>query len=230
MQVTKEVILAKIKELRAERAKTRILRARQIYEERIDNQESLHQLDSYLSTSEPPRPIFISPITPTMYLNPPKTPEVRRNPNSLKALSILFPIGKHPIHFGQWYIVSPEFYIDEACDFKQEWNENMQRIFAVLNYAATLLTLISKATKRDLPYNITIEKNQIMISNFNANYDLLSMSHQREFFIALKLLNGDANFFGNNGQNALLPNLQAALKAAHQSIGPTIQHSSKSLI
>lgn len=227
---TRELVLSKIKELRAERAQTRILRSKQKSEERNSNSFSLPILNSYLESPDPPRPIYITPVTPTLYSDPPPTPEVKRDPKNLRALSILYPIGQTTQPYGQWFIVSPEFYIDAACEFKQEWNENVQRITAVFTYSANLLIMISKVLRRDLPYKISIEKGKILISNSTSSYDLLSMSHQREFFIALKLLNSDANFFGNKGQNLLLPNLQAALQLNNPSENQTaIQSQSKPL-
>lgn len=222
---SRELVLSKIKELRAERAQTRILRSKQKPEERSSNSLSLQILNSYLETPDPPRPIYITPITPTLYTDPPPTPEVKRDPKNLRALSILYPIGQTTQPYGQWFIVSPEFYIDAVCEFKQEWNENVQRITAVFMHSANLLNMISKVLRRDLPFKISVEKGKILISNSTASYDLLCMSHQREFFIALKLLNSDANFFGNKGQNLLLPNLQAALQLNHPQDNSSISQS-----
>ncbi|OHS96240.1 hypothetical protein TRFO_37626 [Tritrichomonas foetus] len=210
MQTTKEVIAAKLKQLRTERAKNRILRAKQQVEPRKDGMTAQY-LDNYLNMPDITRPPYLSPITPVTYSDPPPTPSVTRNPETLRALAILYPIRQHST-FGHWYIVSPEFYIEASCEFRPEWNENVQRISAVLTHSANLLVFISKVLRRDLPYRITFEHNKVLIWNQTTSYDLLSLAHQREFFIALKLLNGDANFFGNKGPNLLLPNLHAALQ------------------
>lgn len=222
---SKELVISKIKELRAERAQTRILRSKQKPEERKTNTVLLSNLNTYLESAEIPRPIYITPIAPTLYSDPPPTPEVKRDPKNLRTLSILYPIGQITQPYGQWYIVSPEFYIDAVCEFKPEWTENVQRISAVIIYSANLLIMLSKVLRRDLPFKISIEKGKILISNSSSTYDLLSISHQREFFIALKLLNGDANFFGNKGQNLLLPNLQSALQFNNTSESSSVMQS-----
>ena len=222
--------MTKLKQLQLERQKNRILRAKQPIMQTVDHSAE-QALDNYLNSSDLPRETFFNRISPMIYADPPPTPLVTRNPETLRALSILYPVRQHSI-FGQWYIVSPEFYIEAVCEFRPEWNENMQRITTVLAHSAHLLTYISKVLRRDLPYKITFDHNKILISNANTSYDLLSLAHQREFFIALKLLNGDANFFGNKGPNLLLPNLHAALllnESSSSSSGQTTSSSRMSI-
>lgn len=204
---TKEIISVKLKQINNERTKSRILR----YQIKIpeDTEDDFNPVEMYLENDEIKSPSF-QEIETTFFSDPPPPPVFIEDKSAIETLKLLYPIEENKK--GEWFIVSPCFYIDSQCEYKKEWENNQNRIKTVLYYSAHLMIHLSKILNKELPYNIKICNNlRILIQWNNQEYDLLNFEPLRQFLIALKLLNTNAFYLGNVGEQLLLPNLKAAM-------------------
>ena len=211
---TKDIILAKLKQINDERAKNRILRFQCLTKQNASNffeiSEATDPIESYIQSSPTCTQEFTNPIETSFYEDSPPPPIFIEDNSTLNFLNVLYPIGQTTN--GYWYIVSECFYIEPVCEYHKDWENNEPRIKSVLFHSARLIIDLSKVLHKDLPYNIKIDGPKVVIQSNNQEYDLLNFSPLRQFLIAIKLLNKDAYYIGNFGEQALLQNLQAALR------------------
>lgn len=211
MNDIKEVVASNLAQLRKERAKNRVLRAKSMSAgakshvgERLEE-----ELKAFLNAPGVARPVYTNPIGTTFFSDPPAAPIVNRDSNALATLAFMYPIG--PRDDKTWYIVSPVLYIDQICEYNKDWENHQMRIKSVLFHAARLLTLLASLLNKVLPYPIRFDGGQVKISRNDHEYDVVWYESLRDFFIALNLLNADAYYLGGVGKSNLLENLRAAM-------------------
>lgn len=204
---TKEIISTKLKQINNERMKNRILRYQVNTPNDVEN--DFNPVLKYLEMEPIESPLF-QEIETTDFPDPPPPPVFIEDKSAIETLKLLYPIEENKK--GEWYIVSPRFFIDAQCEYKKEWENNQNRIKTVLYYSAHLMVHLSKLLNKELPYGIKICNNlRILIQWNNQEYDLLNFEPLRQFLIALKLLNTNAFYLGNIGEQLLLLNLKAAM-------------------
>ncbi|KAH0786897.1 hypothetical protein GPJ56_009274 [Histomonas meleagridis] len=210
---TKDTILAKLKQINDERAKNRILRFQSTSNQSSNNffeiSENEDPIENYVQSSPTCAQEITNPIETSFYKDSPPPPIFIEDNSTINFLNVLYPIGQTAN--GNWYIVSECFYIEPLCEYHKDWENNESRIKSVLFHAARLIVDLSKVLHKDLPCDIKIEGPKVLIQSNNQEYDLLNFSPLRQFLIAIKLLNKDAFYIGNFGEQALLQNLHAAL-------------------
>lgn len=209
----KELIYAKLKQLREDRALNRVARTKfntAPYEKSFEAVQ-LADLKNYIDEPPLPRPTYSLTIIPTHYENPPPPPKIEKGKSYISSLATLFPIGT--LQTGMWFIVSPYLYCNRIFDYDKEWLKHTTRYTSIIMYSARLTSLIAKERHKKLQYPIKIEKNKISIIHQGEEYLLTSFEPLRRFKIALQGLNDDAFSIGHVEKQALLPNLYAALSA-----------------
>jgi hypothetical protein len=218
MNDIKEIVAGNLDRLRKERAKNRIARAKfPGKDDRDDVRRVLgSDLQCYLESAPPKRPIVIDPIAPVFYPDDPPPPVLKRDNYTLAALALMYPIG--PRDDKTWYIVSPALYIDQVCEYKKDWENHQMRIRSVLFHAAKLVSLLSVLLRKPLTYPIKIEAGKASITRNGHVYNLVWYESLRDFFIALSLLNYNAAHLGKNGSEGskgksnLLENLYEVMR------------------
>ena len=211
MNDIKEVVAGNLAQLRKDRARNRVLRAKFTSANTKDHvgERLEEELKAYLAAPSADRVVYRNPIGTTFFSDPPAAPVVNRDSNALAALALMYPIG--PRNDKTWYIVSPVLYIDQICEYNKDWENHQMRIKSVLFHASRLLTLLAPLLNKVLPYPIRFEGTKVKIMRNDHEYDVVWYESLRDFYIALNLLNADAQYLGGVGKSNLLENLRAAM-------------------